>query len=68
MADPVYWDDAYPIALMLNAAHADVGDPSAISLPMLQAWVVALDGFADDRAAHKPEWLENIQAEWVDLK
>ena len=68
MADPVYWDDAYPIALMLNAAHADVDDPSTITLSTLQAWVVALDGFADDGDAPQPEWLEHIQAEWVELK
>lgn len=67
MRDPVYWDDAYPIALLLRAAHSDVADPSKVEPALLHAWVIALDGFADDRAAMPAEWLEQILVEWVEL-
>lgn len=67
MRDPVYWDDAYPIALLLRAAHPDVADPATIETRTLHAWVIALDAFADDRAAMPVEWLEQILVEWVEL-
>jgi len=68
MADPLYWDDAYPIALTLNATHPDVTDPSTVALWTLKDWIVTLDGFADESDAAVVEWLERIQAEWVELK
>lgn len=67
MADPIYWDDAYPIALLLNEAHPEV-DPTGLPYPVLRDWVTGLDGFADDRSALPTEWLERIQMEWVELK
>jgi len=68
MADPLYWDDPYPIALLLNAMHPDVDDPLRIDLASLRDWVVALNGFSDERDAMPVEWLERIQMEWVELK
>ena len=68
MSDPLYWDDAYSIALLLNAAHPDVGDPSQVMLPQLKTWVTALNGFADDHETAPVEQLEQIQVEWVELK
>ncbi len=65
--DPLYWDDTYPIALLLNAAHPDVADPSAIALHVLRDWVVQLDGFSDERDVLPVEWLEQIQMEWMEL-
>jgi FeS assembly protein IscX len=65
--DPLYWDDAYPIALLLKAAHPDT-DPTAIEQHILCEWVVALQGFVDDPALARSEWLEHIQAEWVELE
>jgi FeS assembly protein IscX len=65
MADPVYWDDAYPIALLLKEAHPDA-DPTSVDLNELQSWVTRLESFADDGAAQR-EWLEQIQVEWVEL-
>jgi FeS assembly protein IscX len=67
MQDPVYWDDAYPIALLLRAAHPDVADPSLVETGVLHAWVIALDAFADDRAIMPAEWLAQILVEWVEL-
>ncbi len=64
--DPLYWDDAYPIALSLKAAHPDV-DPTAIEHCVLHEWVIKLEGFADDPAVMRDDWLEQIQAEWVEL-
>lgn len=68
LREPLYWDDTYPIALSLNAAHADVADPSLLSLAQLHSWVTALDDFADDREQMPVEWLEQIQVEWIELK
>jgi FeS assembly protein IscX len=67
MADPVYWDDPYPIALLLNEAHPEV-DPIGVPHAMLRDWVIGLDGFSDDRQALPMECLERIQMEWVELK
>ena len=67
MREPVYWDDAYPIALLLRKAHPDIADPAAIAPAILREWVIALDAFADDREATPVEWLEQILVEWVEL-
>jgi FeS assembly protein IscX len=67
MADPIYWDDAYPIALLLEASHPEA-DPSTVAHGMLREWVIDLEGFADDREAIPMEWLERIQLEWVEMK
>ena len=64
--DPLYWDDAYAIALVLNTAHP-VQDPTEIDFHVLRDWVIRLEGFADDPALMRVEWLEQIQAEWVEL-
>ncbi|MCL5997857.1 MAG: Fe-S cluster assembly protein IscX [Chloroflexi bacterium] len=64
--DPLYWDDAYPIALVLKAAHPDT-DPTAIDHHILHEWVIRLEGFVDDPQVVRAEWLEQIQAEWVEL-
>jgi FeS assembly protein IscX len=66
-ADPIYWDDAYPIALMLNRAYPTV-DPTTVETKVLRDWVIQLDGFADDVDVAPLEWLEQIQVEWVELK
>ena len=65
--DPLYWDDPYPIALMLRQIHPHV-DPIAVELETLQHWVTQLDGFADDPSAMMIERLEDIQVEWIDLR
>jgi FeS assembly protein IscX len=66
MADPIYWDDAYPIALLLKQEHPDA-DPASVDLTELQRWVIHLDDFADDGSIVQREWLEQIQVEWVEL-
>lgn len=66
MADPLYWDDAYPIALLLKQAHPDA-DPAGVDLTELQSWVTYLEDLADDGGVIQREWLEQIQVEWVEL-
>ncbi len=64
--DPLYWDDAYPIALALKIAHPGV-DPMDVELSVLHEWVVALRDFADEPQVMRIEWLDQIQAEWIEL-
>ena len=64
--DPLYWDDAYPIALLLKAAHPDV-DPIALDQSELHGWVIRLGAFADDPQVMRADWLEQILAEWVEI-
>lgn len=66
VSDSIYWDDAYPIALILRRARPDA-DPLAVPLERLRDWVVQLDGFADDRDSLPVDCLEQIQLEWVEL-
>lgn len=68
MSDPIYWDDAYPIALMLRASHPEIDDPTSVAPHVLRDWIIQLDGFADDRDAMPIEWLEQIKVEWVELR
>lgn len=65
--DPLYWDDAYPIALLLKAAHPEV-DPTELDYHVLHGWVIGLEAFADDPKVIYVEWLERIQAEWVEIE
>ena len=64
--DPVYWDDSYPIALLLKRAHPNV-DPSEISHDDLHRRVIALEAFADDADVFLVERLEDIQVEWLEV-
>ncbi len=64
--DPVYWDDAYPIALMLKVAHPGA-DPAAVDGDTLRAWVAALPGFADDPQQACAGWLDDIRIEWLEI-
>jgi len=64
--DPLYWDDAYPIALMLKREHPEA-DPVRVDPAVLRGWVIALPGFADDPGLVCTEQLVDIQAEWVEI-
>lgn len=66
-AEPLYWDDAYAIALLLKRAHPDV-EPVSIGAQSLRRWVTSLQGFADDPDGGYAEILDAIQAEWVELE
>ena len=65
-ANPLYWDDAYPIALLLKQMHPEI-DPLSVAVDALEAWVTGLADFADDPNDARGAWLEEIQREWVEL-
>jgi FeS assembly protein IscX len=49
----------------LYEQHPDV-DPATVRFVDLHNWVVALDGFDDDRTRGGERVLEAIQAAWID--
>jgi FeS assembly protein IscX len=65
--EPVYWDDAYPIALLLRDTRPD-SDPLTVSLDVLRSWVLEIKAFSDDPELYPVECLEEIQREWVELE
>lgn len=64
--NPLYWDDAYPIALLLRQSHPEA-NPLAVGVSELKSWVTWLRDFADDPDAVDAARLEDIQREWVEL-
>ena len=64
--DPLYWDDAYPIALLLKATYPDV-EPTEVDHSTLSRWVIALPGFTDDPGVVCSEWLDDILCEWLEI-
>jgi FeS assembly protein IscX len=59
------WADITAIAEALYDKYPDV-DPAAIRFTDLHNWVVALDGFDDDRTRGGEKVLEAIQSAWID--
>ena len=59
------WTDVTAIAEALYEQHPDV-DPATVRFVDLHNWVVALDGFDDDRTRGGEHVLEAIQAAWID--
>lgn len=66
MHEPLYWDDAYPIALKIRRFFPRIELTSA-SAHELRTLVLQLEGFADDPTMGHTERLEDIQREWLDL-
>ena len=58
------WTDVTAIAEALYETYPDV-DPSTVRFVDLHNWVVALDGFDDDRTRGGERVLEAIQAAWI---
>jgi FeS assembly protein IscX len=63
--DPLYWDDAYAIALALLERHPRV-DPLDLDLEIIYQWVIELSDFADEPALKHRGWLRDIQKEWYE--
>ena len=63
--DPLYWDDAYAIALALIECHPEV-DPLSINWETLHCWVIDLAEFADEPSLEHLGWLQDIQKEWYE--
>jgi FeS assembly protein IscX len=59
------WTDVTAIAEALYEQHPDV-DPATVRFVDLHNWVVALDGFDDDRTRGGERVLEAIQSAWID--
>ncbi|MCA1854997.1 Fe-S cluster assembly protein IscX [Massilia oculi] len=59
------WTDVSAIAEALYELYPDV-DPATVRFVDLHNWVVALDGFDDDRHRGGERVLEAIQAAWID--
>jgi FeS assembly protein IscX len=59
------WTDVTAIAEALYEQHPDV-DPATVRFVDLHNWVVALEGFDDDRTRGGERVLEAIQAAWID--
>jgi len=59
------WTDIQDIAIELYEQHPDV-DPLTIRFTDLHAWVMALDGFADNPDHSNEKILEAIQAAWIE--
>jgi FeS assembly protein IscX len=61
----LYWDSTYELARRLMEAHPAV-DFDDITLTMVQNWVLALPGFADDPALANDDLLAAIFQEWYE--
>ena len=59
------WTDVQQIAEALYDTHPSI-DPLTIRFTDLYAWVMALDGFADDPNKSNEKILEAIQQAWID--
>lgn len=59
------WTDVQQIAEALYDTHPSI-DPLTIRFTDLHAWVMALDGFADDPNKSNEKILEAIQQAWID--
>ena len=59
------WTDVSSIAEALVEKYPEV-DPATVRFVDLHNWVVALEGFSDDRSRGGERVLEAIQAAWID--
>jgi FeS assembly protein IscX len=59
------WSDISAIAEALYEQFPET-DPATVRFVDLHNWVVALDGFDDDRTRGGEKVLEAIQAAWID--
>jgi FeS assembly protein IscX len=59
------WTEVSAIAEALYEKYSEV-DPATVRFVDLHNWVVALEGFDDDRSRGGERVLEAIQAAWID--
>lgn len=59
------WTDIYDVAASLADTHPEV-DPKRINFVDLMNWVLALDGFDDEKGHCGEKILEAIQQAWID--
>lgn len=59
------WTDIYDIAAALADEKPDV-DPTKVNFVDLMNWVMALDGFDDEKSHCGEKILEAIQQAWIE--
>ena len=59
------WTDSLDIAIELDEQHPEA-DPLKTNFVELRQWVLALDGFDDDRGQCGERILEAIQMAWIE--
>ncbi len=65
VSDELYWDSSFEVARRLMETHP-AADLETVTLSMLQAWVLALPGFADDPDLVNDDLLAAIYQEWYE--
>ena len=65
MTEPLNWESTFAIALALKEAHP-AADLTDVSLNMIYAWTVELEGFEDDRTLANDEILTAIYQDWFE--
>lgn len=65
MAEKLYWDAVYSIAIEIKSRHPGI-DMDQVSLQNIYEWTIDLDNFADDPALANDEILLAIFQEWFE--
>lgn len=65
MAEKLYWDAVYEIAMALKNCHPDV-DMIKVSLQNIFNWTIDLENFADDPSLANDDILLAIFQEWFE--
>ena len=65
MTESLNWESTFAVALALKAAHP-AADLTDVSLNMIYAWTVELEGFEDDRTLANDEILTAIYQDWFE--
>jgi FeS assembly protein IscX len=65
MTEPLNWESTFAIALALKEAHP-IADLTDVSLNMIYAWTVELEGFEDDLTLVNDEILSAIYQDWFE--
>jgi FeS assembly protein IscX len=65
MDETLNWESSYAIALRLKEAHPEA-DLMDVSLNMIYAWAIVLEGFEDDPALANDAILSAIYQDWLE--
>ena len=65
MTETLNWESTYAIALALKAAHPEA-DLTDVSLNMIYAWTLGLEGFEDDAVLANDHILAAIYQDWFE--
>lgn len=65
MADELYWDASYAVAMALKRAHPDARLED-VTLQRIYEWALALPEFADEPGLANDDLLRAIYQEWFE--